>query len=248
MTKKLGIATFLSVLLCLTMVGSVWAQTRVPGVFQGNTFTYDVTASWSSNSPTAAVPAELLDINKTEYYRVTIAAVSGAEITTQTVWRFINGTETNTVGTINVETGITNGGFWAIVAGNLGVNDRLHPSGQNYITVNATVTRDYLGGARETNHLILTLQDSDTGGDFIEHVDYYFDKQTGMLVQLNDAKVYSNPTTTITKFWRIKESNVWVVPEFPSALILPLFMITTMIAVIAYKKKHSGITKTLVPA
>src|SRR4030042_6337252 len=193
MIKKLSFAAFLLALLCFTMVGSVWAQTRLPGVFQGNTFSYDVTAFWSSNDPSGVVPADLLEINQTEYYRVTISAVSGAEITTETVWHFTNGTETSSFGTINVETGISTGEFWAIVAGNLGVNDRLHPSGQNYITVNETVMRDYLGGARETNHLILTLQDSDDTGHFLEHVDYYFDKQTGMLVQLNDAKVYSNP-------------------------------------------------------
>lgn len=249
MTKKLCTATFLLVLLSLTMVGSVWAQTRVPGVFQGNIFTYDVTAFWNSNDPNAVVPADLLDINKTEYYRVIIGAVSGAEITTQSVWHFTNGSETSSTGTINVETGVTNdGGFWAIVAGNLGVNDRLHPSGSNYFYVNGTVMRDYLGGARETNQLTLTLTGSDAGGDFMEHVDYNFDKQTGMLVQLNDAKVYSNPTKTITRFWKIKESNVWVVPELPSALILPLFMIATMLAVVAYKKKHSGTPKKLVPA
>jgi hypothetical protein len=60
-----------------------------------------------------------------------------------------------------------------------------------------------------------------------------------MLVQLNDAKVYSSPTKTVTRFWKITESNVWVVPEFPSALILPLFMMATLIAVIAYKKRAS---------
>jgi len=245
MTKKLCTVAFLAVLLCLTMIGSAWAQTRIPGVYQGNIFTYDVTAMWSSNDSNAVAPADVLDINKTEYYRVTIGAVSGAEITTQTVWHFTNGTETTTVGTINVETGITNNGFWAIVAGNLGVNDRLHPSGSNYITVNSTEMRDYLGGARETNKLTLTLTGSDAKGDYIEYVNYYFDKQTGMLVFLNDATVYSDPTTTVTKIWKIKESNVWVVPEFPSALILPVFMIATMIAVIAYKKKHASITKTL---
>jgi hypothetical protein len=248
MTKKIITATFLLALLCVTMIGSVRAQTRIPGVFQGNTFTYDVNAFWSSNDPSAVAPADLLDINKTEYYRVTITAVSGAEITTQSVWHFTNGTETSTVGTINVETGVTNGGFWAIVAGNLGVNDRLHPSGSNYITVNETGTRDYLGGARETNHLILNLQGSDTGGDYVEYVDYYFDKITGMLVQLNDAKVYSSPTMTITTFWKIKDSNVWVVPEFPSTLIVPLLMAITMLAVIVYKKKHASSLKTLVPA
>ncbi|MCW4044330.1 MAG: hypothetical protein NWE94_02285 [Candidatus Bathyarchaeota archaeon] len=248
MNKRACITTFLAALLCLTAIGSVWAQTRIPGVYQGNTFTYDVSAVWSSTDPSAVVPAELLSINQTEYYRVTIAAVSGAEITTQTVWHFYNGTETTSIGTINVETGVTNGGFWAIVAGNLGVNDRLHPSGPNYITVNATVMREYLGGSRETNHLILTLEGSDSGGDYIEHVDYYFDKQTGMLVQLSDAKVYSNPTVTITRLWKIKESNVWVVPEFPSVLILPLLMAIIMMMAIVYKKKNASIAKTLIPS
>jgi hypothetical protein len=211
MIKKLSVAAFLLVLLCFTMAGRAWAQIRVPGVVPGNTFTYDVTAFWSSNDPSAAIPADLLDINKTEYYRVIITAVSGADITTQSLWHFTNGTETSTAGTINVDTGVSSGGFWAIVAGGLSVNDVLHPSGQDRITVNETIMRNYGGVERETNHLILTLQGNDTGGDYIEHVDYYFDKQTGMLVQLSDAKVYSNPTETITKFWKIKDSNVWVV-------------------------------------
>jgi hypothetical protein len=249
MTKKLLTATFFLVLLGFAMVGSVKAQTRIPGVYQGNVFTYDVTASWSSNDPNAVVPADLLDINKTEYYQVTITAVSGSEITTQSVWHFTNGTETTSSGTINVETGATTDeGFWLIAAGNLGVNDRLQTSGPNYFYVNTTVMRDYVGGARETNQLTFTLPGSDVAGDFIEYVDYYFDKQTGMLVQLNDAKVYSNPTTTITRFWKIKDSNVWVVPEFPSALIMPLLMAITMLALIVYKKKHAGSTKTLIPA
>jgi len=244
MIKKLSIATFLLVLLCLTMIGRAWAQIRMPGVFQGNTFTYDVTAFWSSSDPSAAIPADLLDINKTEYYRVLITGVSGVEVTTQGLWRFTNGTETSINGTVNVETGV-NTGFWAIVAGGLGVNDLLHPAGRDFITVNETVMRDYAGVARETNHLILTWQDSDSGGDFVEYIDYHFDKQTGMLVQLSDAKMYSSPSRTITNFWKIKDSNVWVVPEFPSALILPLFMMATLLAVIAYKKKHASITKTL---
>jgi len=252
MIKKLSIATFLLVLLCLTMVGRAWAQIRVPGVVQGNTFTYDVTAFWSSDDPSATIPAYLLEMNNTEYYRVTITAVaitgvSGAEITTQNVWHFKNGTETSTTGTINLETGISTGGFWAIVAGNLGVNDLLHPSGQNKITVNETVMRDYAGVERETNHLMLMFLRSDDGNS-VEHVDYYFDKQTGMLVQLNDVTSYTNPRKTVTIFWKIKDSNVWVVPEFPSVLILPLFMIATLLAVIAYKKTHASIMKTLVPA
>jgi hypothetical protein len=253
MIKKLSIATFLLVFLCLTMIGRAWAQTRLPGVVQGNTFTYDVTAFWSSDDPNATIPANLLEINNTEYYRVTITAVaitgvSGAEVTTQSLWHFKNGTETIAVVTINLETGTKTGeGFWAIVAGNLGVNDLLHPSGQDQITVNETIMRDYAGVERETNHLMLLYLGSD-GTNSVEHVDYYFDKQTGMLVQLNDITSYTNPSRTVTIFWKIKDSNVWIVPEFPSVLILPLFMIVTLLAVIAYKKTHASIMKTLVPA
>jgi Na+/alanine symporter len=36
-----------------------------------------------------------------------------------------------------------------------------------------------------------------------------------------------------------------VVPEFPSILILPLFMIPTLLAVIIYKKRSLGYTKRL---
>jgi hypothetical protein len=38
-----------------------------------------------------------------------------------------------------------------------------------------------------------------------------------------------------------------VIPEFPSAVILPLLMAVTVAAAIAYKKKHVGIGKTLIP-
>lgn len=38
------------------------------------------------------------------------------------------------------------------------------------------------------------------------------------------------------------ESNGIVIPEFPSFLILPLFMVATLLAVIVYKKKRTDIT------
>jgi hypothetical protein len=239
MIKKLSTVAFLFVLLSLTMVGRAWAQVRVPGVVKDDVFTYDITGFWSSSDPNATVPANLLDINKTDYYQVTIDAVSGAVVTTRSVWAFTNGTETGSAGTINVDTGASNGGFWAIVAGNLGANDLLHPGGQDGITVNETVSRNYTSGARETDHFILTYQGSDGNNNYVEHVDYYFDKATGMLVQLNDVKAYSSPAETITTFWKIKSSSVWAVPEFPSVLILPLFIAATLLAALAYRKKRT---------
>jgi hypothetical protein len=34
------------------------------------------------------------------------------------------------------------------------------------------------------------------------------------------------------------KTSIEIVPEFPSALILPLFMIATLLAVIVYRKRH----------
>ena len=33
--------------------------------------------------------------------------------------------------------------------------------------------------------------------------------------------------------------GTWVIPEFPSAIIPPLFMITTLLIVMVYRKKHT---------
>jgi hypothetical protein len=240
MIKKLFVGTFLFALLCLTMVASAWAQIRVPGVVPGNEFTYELTSFWSSSDPSAAIPQNLLDMNKTDYYRVIISNVTGAVVTTQSLWHFTNGTETSTSGTINVDTGASSppGAFWAIVAGGLGANDLLHPGGTDGITVNETVNRNYTSVVRETDHFLLTYQGSDSS-NYIEHVDYYFDQETGMLVQLSDAKVYSSPAETVTIFWKIKDSNVWAVPEFSSVLILPLLMAATLLIAIAYRKKRT---------
>jgi hypothetical protein len=248
MIKKLSIVTILLVLLCFTIVGRAWAQTRVPGVVQGNVFTYDVTSFWSSSDQSATIPENLLDINKTEFYRVTITEVSGAEITTQNTWHFTNGTETSTIGTVNVEAGGSSGGFWAIVAANLRANDLVHPYGQDAITVNETIIRAYPGGERETNHFTVNYQgDDETYGYYTEEGDCYFDRKTGMLVELYDKASFVSANIESAVLWKIKDSNVWVVPEFPSVLILPLFMIATLLAAIVYKKKRASSTQRLVP-
>jgi hypothetical protein len=47
----------------------------------------------------------------------------------------------------------------------------------------------------------------------------------------------SNPNEKTSLHWKIRESNVWVVPEFPSLLMLLLFIIATILAVVVQKKR-----------
>jgi hypothetical protein len=186
--------------------------TRVPGVSVGDTFTFDVSSFWSSSAANAVVSQGLLEINQTESFRVTITDISGPMVTTLDVWIFKNGTEYNSTGLVNVETGYNSGGFWPVVAANLGKDDLLHPAGQNGITVNETIMREYPSGAREINHFTLNYQGNDeTFGYYIAESDYYFDRATGMLVELYDRSTFLGANMQSAILWKIKASNVWVV-------------------------------------
>jgi hypothetical protein len=252
----LAIALVVVIILAfIIFLGSQSGQVAVPGVKEGDEFTYDVMGFWSSNDPNATLPESFLQLNMTEWYKITVTGVSDAQVSIDTTWRFTNETELTGQGTVNVQTGICypSDGFWAIYASNLRANDRLRPLGPDQSTINETTTRDYADGTRETNRISLVLQyydadDPTYSTTWTEYMNTHFDRNTGMLVELRDTNVYTNPQMTLIISWKIKDSNVWAVPEFPSVLILPLFMIVTLFAVIVHKKKRTSNTKTLIPA
>ena len=225
--KRSRVAFFLVILLLLAIIilaiivftnlGSQSAQGVAPGVTEGDVFTYDVMGFWSSNDPNATVPEQFLQLNMTEWYRVTITEVSGVEVKISTTWRFKNGTELAGTGTVDLETGISHGGFWAIYAANLRANDRVRPNGPDRSTVNETITRDYgASGTIETNRLILTTlyydaDDPTLSTTYTEYANTHFDRQTGILVELRNLSVYNNPQMALTVLWKIRDTNVWVV-------------------------------------
>jgi hypothetical protein len=219
--RTLFIAITLVVIVVLALViflVSQPSQVAVPGLKAGDVFIYDVMGFWSSDDPNATLPEAFLQLNMTEWYQITVTEVSGAEVSISTTWRFTNETELTGTGTVNVETGIhyPTEGFWAIYASNLKENDQLRPLGPDRSTINETVTRDYGDGTRETNRLSLVLEyydaDDPTGSTtWTEYSNIHFDRQTGMLVELRDISVYTNPQQTLTILWKLKESNVWTV-------------------------------------
>jgi hypothetical protein len=187
-------------------------QARLPGVSIGDTFTYDVTGFWNASKTNTTVPMTMLEINQTKSFRVTITNITVSMVTTLETWVFKNGTERNSTGLINVETGFNSGGFWPVVAANLAKDDLLHPAGQNNITVNGTISREYPSGARETNYFTYSYQGvDDEFGYYTAEANYYFDRATGMLVELYDRSTFFSTNTQGAFLWKIKESNVWVV-------------------------------------
>jgi hypothetical protein len=235
MNRKMLVTSLSLLLLSTTLIGGIWAQTYAPGVAEGDTFTYDMTGFWNSNDPSATIPQSFLELNETDYYEVRINGTSGAEVIAYSVWHFKNGSDvTSTLGIVNLETGVATSAL-LILAANLNANDRIHPTGQDTITINETVVRNYLGEDRETNHLMITYQDNGSSGT----VDRYFDRETGMLVESREETLYVNPDMTIIVSWKIKETNVWGNPmEIPWLLIIPaLIAIAVIIGVLFYIKK-----------
>jgi hypothetical protein len=77
-----------------------------------------------------------------------------------------------------------------------------------------------------------------TNRTYNDYMTVHFDRQTGMLVELNDYKAYTNPAYSETVVWEIIDTNAWTDPEFPTVLILlPVFIIVVGIALIAIKKR-----------
>jgi hypothetical protein len=244
MIRRITIAALLLAFLSFTMIASTRALVLTPGVVPGATFLYDVTAFWSSTDEYASIPADLVELNRTEAVDVRIHNVTEANVTTFVAVYYRNESYDGGYGFIDVDTGVSYGAFAALIAGSLNAHEVIHPLGADGVTINETVIKTYESGNRDTNRIIIEYTNATTG--VTGRVDRYFDKLSGMLVESYETTTSADSKTTTTVTWKLKETNGWAVPEFPSVLILPLLMAITMIAAIAYKKKHAGIAKPLI--
>ena len=199
-----------------TGVGSQGETVVVPGVRVGDEFTYSINGFFSSNDPNATASDAFMSLNMTEWFKVLVTAVSDQDVTVNTTWRFTNGTVLNATSSINVDTGVPypSNGFYPIYAANLKANDYLRPHGPDRSTINETSNRQYASGARETNRRTITIEnydENDPSRTWIETPTIYFDKQTGMLVELRDINVYNSPQMTLTVLWQLTDTNAWQV-------------------------------------
>jgi hypothetical protein len=249
MNKKLWIAAFLVVLLSSTMFGTSLVKALTPGVGIGDSFTYGLTVSWNSNDQYASIPSDLIALNQTKSIEVRISNVTDSNVTTFLATYLKNGTAFADRGTINLDTGLSDGGFVAIIAANLTAGGLVHPLGTDRVIINETVLKSYASGSRETNHIRIEYYNATAGLD--QSVDRYFDQQTGMLVEEHDVTTETTTTanatttTTTTISYNLEDTTVWtvVVPEFPSVWILPLFLIATLITVLFFKSRRRGIQR-----
>lgn len=241
----------LMVISCMSGVGitAVCAASRYAGVAPNQFLRYQ----WDS---------ETLSGNDTElmahiaiyhgWINIMVDAVSGNMITYE--FTSYNGTiaTNNATASINVEAGEDNPGnadFLFFVAANPSVNDAIYTgSAYNSRRISETILTDYLDSQRETNHLSYHYNATNASGpggivaNTTGQVDYYWDKSSGVNVQftdgINTSRSYNGNGVLVTH-WRTEipiRYAVPPVPELSSQLILPIFMITMLVAVVAFKK------------
>jgi hypothetical protein len=218
-----GLALFL---LSLSILGNACAEASV-GVSKGDTFTYNFIAYFWSENPRATVPDIMLLYNMTLWVRFTIADVTNLNVSYTVMGHLLNGTENNHASSADLGTGVF--GF-PIIGANLGVNDPLYPSylpSASAPKVDQTLNRVYKQSQRPMVHA--------TWNDTRNHYNAYFDQKTGMPVELH---VYFTASAdgSAELIYELADSNVWTVPEFPTAFVVPLLAAFTLSGALVYKK------------
>jgi hypothetical protein len=225
MPKKGYIAIIVIVILAVASVGAYYALTQQAqttpnaevkaGVKTGDTFTYSIKGLAEVINENVSIPSSFYDLNKTDYYKVTITNVEGPNVTLSTTWLFINGTHYDRTETMNIATGTQNIDFWGIYAADLVNGSLLRPTGviNDGAKFNSTTTITYANGNRSTNLLTLTgvfydTTDSTFTKGYYAYRDLYVDKSTGMMVELQDKKIYTDPEIIETVQWKLIDSNV----------------------------------------
>jgi hypothetical protein len=240
MPKKHASAVLI-ILLLLSITGTTFAQTEDTGVKEGDMYSYDV--QFSSN----VASLTNLDMLRMVAMRINVTRVNAGEIKYQNTEIFKNGTESTTDNSeylYSKESPYVN--WYLFYPANLSANDTVYIFGEHYL-ITETVLRNYAGVERETNHLVIDLTGLNTSSipeypEYNEYYDAYFDKKTGMAVELYIEQVNSDQELLNSLTLTIKESNVWVVPEFPSIMAISILMITVLAGSIIYKKTEHTIS------
>ena len=240
MNSRIVSLSLMLTLLLFALVMTASAQTRTVGVSVGNKLKYNMSVSWTSNDPNATAPQYIIDQNNTQWMQLEVMAISTFNVTAQMTSHLNNGTEITNGGSIDVNSGSGQNFTAFIISAGLGIGDSLYNSSSfNAMTINETINRPYPSGARATNHINVTVP----SGGLSQLIDFYWDKSTGALVEglsktVNQTATY---TTTTLVHIQIADSNVWIIPEFPT-WTTPLLIIiaVTSATVIATKKRRAN--------
>ena len=253
--KKIFLLTFIISCLFLGSMSTVFGEMMSSnvGVANGDVFRYSYTSYFHSNDPHTVPPADLSEINQTDYFMINVTGVSGASVNFETMLRGLNGSSSLGVCSMNVGTGMASisgyGGpssasSFYFMARNVGMMGRMFPSSSLSPTINDTFSMPYLGGSRLTNHYVTNENNTLIG--VYNNMDIYYDQATGMMVQWRQETLQTigSLQTNSTQIMKMTSSNVWVIPEFPMHSVVTAFIIggavsTAVLGIAKFKRAHA---------
>jgi hypothetical protein len=248
MNRRLAMTVPLLALLCLSIGAQVSALTVKIDVEVGDQYLYKITAYWSSPRISATPPSDLLELNGTALYNMTILYVESGNVTSNDVWSFTNGTEKNSFVVQSLITGqsFVMNGLVAPILADLGPGDLIHPEADDFIKINKTITIDYGGSRRDANVIAFDTQLQDANGNNVgsSNSTYIYDKSTGALVERRDDTEENRETTSVVM--TLQQTNRWTISTVritettppgsvqPSSTNIPIFVIVSVgVAVLA---------------
>ena len=234
MNKKIVLLGFASVFLLLAVIGSQLIATvaalRTVGVSEGDWTEYDFIYSGNETMPP---PSEIM-----EWAKITVLEISGTNITFEEITRYVDHHNETKTYVVDVDTGQGNG-TGIFIAKNLNQSDLIYtsppPSGLFGIsfqgaTINETISREYLGETVEVNHLNLTMSKTVPGWTQTNFTNLYWYRATGLPAEFS-LYMLAQPDVGDAMWLKMEAVIIDIIPEFPLALIVPLFMIATLTAV-----------------
>jgi hypothetical protein len=197
MNKTVGVGV-LCLFLYLSFAGLAFAQVTVAGVSKADKFSYKCVLLGSHNQ-SSYWPDWVPERNQSSWY-VTVVDINNSRISYDLEILLVNGTkESFLTQYLDLFSGGSNGqNYLFFVPANVNSGVRVYPGSDTYF-VNDTVTRNYASGQRETNHVVF----SSAAAQWNE----YFDRQTGVMVELSETSVDGNGTFSL----KLTDSSIWLV-------------------------------------
>jgi hypothetical protein len=247
MRKTLLFVLLFSAILCFGLFSVAFGEMMsMIGVSKGDMFYYDYTCYFNSNNPNAVPPASFSWINQTGYFMINVTGVSGSSVNFESNMHGLNGSNALGVCSMNIGTGMTSiSGYggpteannFYFMARNVGMMGKMFPSNLTSPTINGTLMMNYASGQRLTNH----FNTSSTQNGTVVNSDFYFDQDTGMMVQWRQETIQTSGTlqTNSTQYMKMTSSSVWTVPEFPTPAIVLTFGVLALfsITIVLLKRK-----------
>jgi hypothetical protein len=174
----------------------------------------------------------------------TVMGISGTNVTIMMHTYYSNGSDFIEYHWIDVDTGQTDDGSASgmLIAANLNQGDLVYTTPQDPFmngAFNDTLTRNYLGQPAQVNHFGLNYTSPPNPYDnATSTMDWYWYRATGI-----PTEVTMNYTEQVDPIYGNSSWWTWtllidnIVPEFPAALVTPVFIITTLVTVAVYKMK-----------